>query len=357
MHTTIDSHHHDHAQDDTNDHTPTRRLKELIHTVLLRIDEGDHQWLQTFDHWSRQTVVQLRREARTSGVQLFWRMYHRSIYVRKQSLMDMMLTYRFLGRMVHPVQASVRGWLQRRRLLRNHGPAWRTRSLCVNDSDFTTLDPIASIPVDEFVSYQDEHGIIYGFHIRSLLHWVHEHEPCINPYTRALLPYSLLNHLMKWEEAAHIEEVDNTFALMTDTQRLHLQTVEWFAHMDSFGYYTNPMWYLALSPAESLAILAHLQRLWVFYLNADMYTRLCPPDGMWIADAQVLPAWTQGDATRVKLWVAQYLMTWIMRADSHESMDWSVMYVLASLTFVSMDAAWSLPWLNENFALPPQQLL
>ena len=49
-----------------------------------------------------------------------------------------------------------------------HGPAYINRSLCVNDSDFFTLDELKDIPNNEFISFTDEKGFVYGFHIDSI---------------------------------------------------------------------------------------------------------------------------------------------------------------------------------------------
>lgn len=49
------------------------------------------------------------------------------------------------------------------------GPALEKRDLCVNDIDFYSLDPIIEIENQEFFSFKDESGFIYGFHIESLI--------------------------------------------------------------------------------------------------------------------------------------------------------------------------------------------
>ena len=52
--------------------------------------------------------------------------------------------------------------------LKLYGPAINDRNVCVNDSDFFTLDEIKDIPNDEFFSFEDEKKFIYGFHIDSI---------------------------------------------------------------------------------------------------------------------------------------------------------------------------------------------
>jgi len=50
-----------------------------------------------------------------------------------------------------------------------HGPALNNRNLCVNDSDFVSLDDLKDIPESEFISFKDDTGFIYGFHIDSII--------------------------------------------------------------------------------------------------------------------------------------------------------------------------------------------
>lgn len=49
-----------------------------------------------------------------------------------------------------------------------YGPALTCRKLCVNDSDFVSLDDLNDIAESEFVSFKDDTGFIYGFHINSI---------------------------------------------------------------------------------------------------------------------------------------------------------------------------------------------
>ena len=60
-----------------------------------------------------------------------------------------------------------------RKLLYNHkyklyGPALNNREICVNDSDFYTLDEVKDIPNDDFFSFRDAKNFVYGFHIDSI---------------------------------------------------------------------------------------------------------------------------------------------------------------------------------------------
>ena len=52
--------------------------------------------------------------------------------------------------------------------LKLSGPAIHNRSICINDTDFYTLDEIKDIPDNDFFSFIDEKKFIYGFHINSI---------------------------------------------------------------------------------------------------------------------------------------------------------------------------------------------
>ena len=48
------------------------------------------------------------------------------------------------------------------------GPAKFNRTLCVNETDFSSMEPLKEIPFNQFFSYTDVDGKIYGFDIVSL---------------------------------------------------------------------------------------------------------------------------------------------------------------------------------------------
>ena len=63
-------------------------------------------------------------------------------------------------RCCHVIQRYFRGWLVRRSILLR-GPAVRNRSLCNNDKDFVTMEPLTEIPNESFFSYTDNQNFIY----------------------------------------------------------------------------------------------------------------------------------------------------------------------------------------------------
>jgi hypothetical protein len=85
------------------------------------------------------------------------------------------------------IQRGVRQYfLKRIDILR--GPALKQRNLCLNASDFYTLDPIDEILLDRFFSYTAEPSQIYGFDIFSLHKLLRTSKTqIVNPYNRCIL--------------------------------------------------------------------------------------------------------------------------------------------------------------------------
>lgn len=83
------------------------------------------------------------------------------------------------------IQSIIRRWFVVF-YIKNRGPALKDRSICTNDSDFVTLEPITEIPTNAFFSYKDSKGFTYGFDISSLIE-ILKNKYCIhNPYNREL---------------------------------------------------------------------------------------------------------------------------------------------------------------------------
>lgn len=69
------------------------------------------------------------------------------------------------------------------------GPAYIRRDICVNETDFYTLEPLKDISYKSFFSYIDDQQYIYGFDICSIISLISKTTHSINPYNRAEFPY------------------------------------------------------------------------------------------------------------------------------------------------------------------------
>jgi len=70
------------------------------------------------------------------------------------------------------------------------------RVVCVNDTDFYTLDEVKDIPYKLFFSYTDPNNFTYGFNILSLMFLYVKREEFKNPYNRSDIPRHVLDTMV-----------------------------------------------------------------------------------------------------------------------------------------------------------------
>jgi hypothetical protein len=86
----------------------------------------------------------------------------------KQVLVDRIELFFYRTKNIIKIQSNYRRYIVIRSIALR-GPALKNRKLCVNDTDFVSMEPLDEIPNEMFYSYKDEKGFIYGFNISSLI--------------------------------------------------------------------------------------------------------------------------------------------------------------------------------------------
>lgn len=77
-----------------------------------------------------------------------------------------------------------------------HGPAFRDRSICVNQTDFVSMDPIDQLDRRFLYSYRDNKRFVYAFDITSLIQQLNVNPKLVNPYTREQLTITQHNDIV-----------------------------------------------------------------------------------------------------------------------------------------------------------------
>ena len=99
------------------------------------------------------------------------------------------------------IQKNIRGFFFRK-YEKLAGPGFKNRSICINDSDFATLDPLKEIPFNQFYSFKDSDNNVYGCNIISLYELVckktkydiQQNKLPLNPYNREPLDKNFINN-------------------------------------------------------------------------------------------------------------------------------------------------------------------
>jgi hypothetical protein len=239
------------------------------------------------------------------------------------------------------------------------GPARIKRKLCVNETDFFTMDVLSDIPFTQFFSFTDMDGKIYGCDIMSLhtlisKQYLHAPE---NPYNRQLLPEHLKSTLQTLVVYADIfgEEIqidlDPPVECKSPTKITHSHIVTLFQQIDNLGNYTSSLWFLNLESTQLRRFLMELYDIWTYRANlSDRIKReICPVQDPFASmpplNMQFLSNYSFLMLRDLALSKMEILINSGINRDSRML---GVNYVLCALTLVSREAAIALPWLYAS---------
>jgi len=286
------------------------------------------------------------------------------------------------------IQKLFRGFMVRL-LFRLKGEAFKNKKLCVNESDFYTLDPLENISYDEFYSYKDEKNFIYGFNISSLITLFKQKGKIINPYNREKVDFKIMNDIFTLYKLTNIifpyifnekkeeQSIQNTnsqprenriisnvsnpgqsnqnIELHNRMQRirekpLNIRIQELFMEIDLLGNYTDSNWFTNLEKREYIRFYRYLFDIWHYrgQLTHETKRRICRLHDPFIntsLSSLNLPTSTTEDCRAVCLYIMENM---IYTGIDIEYQKIGTLHVLSVLTIVSLDARRNIPWLYES---------
>lgn len=272
----------------------------------------------------------------------------------KTVLVDRIYTYLQQSFYAQKIQSCFRGFLLRQ-LFYYSGPAFRNKSICVNDTDFITLEPLSEIPNEQFFSFKDFDEFVYGFDVVSLYNMIVENnksnKPTLNPYNRTAFSEDFFE---KFQNFLSINKalknkidfvIENSCNLSTKS-KIELKALEIFQLINSYGHYSDSKWLMTLDSTMLTRFLMKLSRIWDF-LPLPTTRLILPPDGYIFRNAPSFQANDSLEETQQKvLMIIERLVT---RGHTIENRNLGAFYVLGALTLVNREAATAMPWLYESF--------
>ena len=246
-----------------------------------------------------------------------------------------------------------------KRYARLHGPAQFKRELCVNETDFFTMDSIKDIPYTQFFSYKDSDNMIYGFDIMSLYNLISKKEDIdvLNPYTRNPVNplvkrnFKSLIYLSKFFKEDIQLDMEEKEIVKENLYNIEYRAITIFHDIDRLGNYTNPMWFLELRRHELLVYARELYDIWTYraQLSDQVKYEICPLgtpfNNIHLTE---LPGLTLRELQNTILNLIDNLFK---NGSTQNSRYLGSTYVLCALTLVSPAAAQALPWLYESVAV------
>ena len=249
--------------------------------------------------------------------------------------------------------------LWRRYLLSRHnqirGPAYLNRKLCVNETDFYTLEPISGISHEQFMSFQDKDEKIYGFDVASLNCLLQHNNK--NPYNRNVIDVSVKKNIKKLELYSRI--FNNHIVInVKETEKislektLELKIIGLFQCMDDLGNYTDSRWFSSLNKPQLIRFIRELVDIWKYRADLSNSTKreICPPYGDPFRYIQLNNIQMQS-ITSLKMMSVKIIEQLIKTGYTNADKILGATYVLCALTLVNNSAATAMPWLYQSVAM------
>ncbi len=285
--------------------------------------------------------------------------YNLKVSGKKSQLISQLYSYLFLSKYALIIQKMIKGKLVRK-WCAMHGPAYINRSLCTNQTDFFTMNELKNIPINQFFSFKDADGFIYGFNIISL-YTLHQkasenNEQALNPYNRNKLPKTLIkdfrdmiriSRVLKYDIEINIQE-DND---ITDEKKLELRILSLFQEIDRLGNYSDQSWFTSLNHQQIVLYLRELYDIWNYraQLSNETKRNIAPPVGDPFRTIN-LNYLNQLPYENIKKLAVSTMEILVKKGVNNDSKSLGAFYVLAGLTLVNINAATAMPWLYQSVA-------
>ena len=259
------------------------------------------------------------------------------------------------------IQKVFRGYMLRK-LNKARGPALFNRTMCVNKTDFLSMEDIREIPCCQFLSFTTKDGFTYGYELCSIYMLLKKHRerhPSSNlpknPYNRQSLPANIrvqidtiirLSRIYNLELKLDLEDPQEH--QMTLAERNASKTISVFQLIEELGNYVDHEWFAVLDRDQLLIFHRELLDIWEYraQLSEEIKQKICPPTGNPFTCANLHNLRFQSvDNIRSAALIAMHNLVSKGVDDGFKALG--AYYVLTALTIVSFEAAQNLPWLYE----------
>lgn len=275
------------------------------------------------------------------------------------------------------IQKLFRGFAVRQSF-KMRGEGFRDRTICVNESDFYSLEPLREIPFEYFYTFTST-KFTYGCNIISLVHLIKSKAIVKNPYNRENLTddvikdivrlYSLIRIVFGLPEDSPsiVEKKENirTQALATSVSIIQIRSQklrdirakplserihELFMEIDQLGNYTQSVWFSSLNRREFIRFFRTLYDIWYFRGQLTRETRMsiCVLYDPFVEFNRETIHWYEVNIDVIKEKCLRIMENMVYCGIDDEYRKIGALHVLTALTNVSIDARFVMPWLYDT---------
>jgi len=292
------------------------------------------------------------------------------------------------------IQKIFRGFIVRLSF-KLRGGAFKDRKICVNETDFYTLEPLTEIPYDDFFSYTDSKNFTYGFNFSSLIILFKQQGTIMNPYNREKVDFSTMNRIFTLHKLMNIIFKSNenqnlsrcsqrprsnsssndtrprTNSVTTNTsyhnynnrQRelyismderrvkpVIMRIRELFMEIDLLGNYTQSAWFENLEKRDYARYYRYIHDIWTYraQLSQEIKNKICciyDPFTNARIHSTNYETITIEDLRKACLTIMENL---VFTGIDTEYRKLGTLHALSALTIVSIPARNSMAWLYES---------
>ena len=309
---------------------------------------------------------------------------------KKQDVIERIMLFFYQTKSAIFIQKIFRSWICRYIIILR-GPGFYNKNLCVNNTDFCTMEPLNEIENDYFYSFTDSNNFTYGFNITSLIE-IFKRNNKTNPYNRELLSDTIIKNIVSLynlsfilckdfsksnipyiiENRRPISRNRNSFSIdyspitrmitnMEDLARYnHIQSIrtntidnrisELFIEIDLLGNYTNREWFDNLDLRDYIRLYRKLYEIWYYTseLPREIQNNICPfysPfDGIFTRPL----LHSEIRLEQIKTACLIVIENMVYSGINEDFRKIGTLHALTALTMVSIDARRCLPWLYES---------
>lgn len=293
----------------------------------------------------------------------FAKHYGLKISGNKKELITRIYTFLNLSSYIIKIQKVFRGNMVRK-LVTSYGPGLKNRKICTNETDFVSMDSLNQIPYNQFFSYKDVDGTIYGFDLTSIYNLICKpmninniNKEITNPYNRQNIPDFVYSNIKKIIRLSKILKIDIELIIeqttnLSDDKTIELRALALFQNINALGNYSDPSWFLSLNKQNLIKLVREIVDIWNYRLQIsdDTKRKICPPNGNPFRNINVASIFSEPHLNNVKKVTLELLEQFVNSGIDNDSKSLGAYYVLGALTIVSSQAATTIPWLFQSFA-------
>ena len=301
------------------------------------------------------------------------------------------------------IQKIFRGFILRKSF-KLRGDAFKEKSLCVNNTDFYTLEPLDEIDFELFFSYKDSQNFHYGFNITSLIKLMkNKTSQLLNPYNREIISQNVISDISSLYKKIQllfpnilepenvkldssnfgrtpqrvsiqpsriynrnpILNIDNTAALQEVSSRIQevsnkinevreksvpVRIQELFMEIDQLGNYTNAEWFSRLELRDYIRLYRDLYDIWNYraQLSYEIKRKICILNDPFLGIFNQRLYYNEVSFLQIQEGCLKVFENLVYTGIDTEHRKIGTMHALSALTIVSLHARTAMPWLYES---------